>query len=373
MLKGLEADQTLVHLRGVSPQGERRGGCRKGVGCVVLAGDLKLGGRNEHRLGAVPFHDKLVGCAQVGGIGAAALLAHVGVDAVGCAHGDVGEAALGIGRGLELTDEAAHHVVGGVHDHGRAALGKVRVDLLLRQGVIFQAVVPLNVVGRDVQQNGHVRTEIARARKLIGGNLGNVAIGFARGNGGDAGVADVAHGGSTKPAGRKQMRSQGRRGGFTVGARNRQPTRILGTFAPGELHLAYHLGRVSRSGKVEIGELADAGAGDGQIVAFVEVEGVEEDARALGLDAGGELLSCRIGSARGNRQRLNARADETRAVLARRLAGFAQTKDQHLAELNRRMLFRKVELDWFLLAHAITFLKIERRIWRNPGQPRCRR
>ena len=97
----------------------------------------------------------------------------------------------------QAADLGADDVVGGVHDRDRAGdPSKVVEHLHLGGGVVFQRMVPMQMVGRDVEQHGHVGREQLRGRELIRRHLGHVDVGFAGGHGGDARVADVADGGA---------------------------------------------------------------------------------------------------------------------------------------------------------------------------------
>ncbi len=181
------------------------------------------------------------------------------------AHGHDGETASAI-NAAQTADLGADDVVGGVHDRDRAGnLRQVVEHLHLGGGIVFQRMVPMQMVGRDVEQHGHIGREQLRGCELIRRHLGHVDVGFAGGHGGDARVADVADSGACHARGAKQMVGQRRDGGLAVGARDGDPRAGVIGLAPCELDLADDLVAYGSGRAVQVGELGDAGACDAQL------------------------------------------------------------------------------------------------------------
>lgn len=233
----------------------------------------------------------------------------------------------------------AHHVVGGVQDGHRAGNRRqVRQHPELGGRIGLEALVPRQVVGRDVEDDGHVRREERGGRQLVGRHLGHVHLHVAGRHGLETRVADVAD-----RLGRQARRPQhvGRerhRGRLAVGARHGHPARVLRAFAPGELHLAHDLRAGRGRAFVERGELRDAGAGDAQVEGAFHLFAAELHARAERAQALGEGAGVLAGRARHHAQLLHAAAQKRRQVPGRRAPALAEPQNKHAPQTLRRVL-----------------------------------
>ena len=265
MLERAERGKRLAHGLVGSTGGQRRRGGGKRVAGVVRTLDLEAIGVDEGMLLPLEGHDERAFAVDERGVVGAATGAHVALQAFCRAHGDHGEAAAAVDA-AQAADLGADDVVGGVHDRDRARdLSKVVEHLHLGGGIVFQRMVPMQMVGRDVEQHGHIGREQLRGCELIRRHLGHVDVGFAGGHGGDARVADVADGAACHARGAKQMVGQSGDGGLAVGSRDGDPRAGAIGLAPCELDLADDLVAYGSGRAVQVGELGDARACDAQL------------------------------------------------------------------------------------------------------------
>ena len=205
MLKRAERGERFAHdlIGGADSQGRRCGGKR--VAGVVCALDQQAIGVDEGKLLPLEGHGEHAFAVDERSVVGAATGAHVALQAFGRAHGHDGETAAA-GDTAQTANLGAHDVVGSVHDrNGAGNLRKVVEHLHLRGSIVFQRMVPMQMVGRDVEQHGHVGREQLRGCELIRRHLGHVDVGMAGGHGGDARVADVADSGACHARGAKQV------------------------------------------------------------------------------------------------------------------------------------------------------------------------
>lgn len=136
--------------------------------------------------------------------------------------------------------------------------------------------MPGKMIRRDVEHHGHIRREQARRGQLVAGGLRHVHVGVPGGHRIDASLADVAHGGRVHARLPQQMAGERGRSGLAVGASDGDPLRGSVALAPGEFHLADHLGGGRSGAPIERGVLGNAGARDAQIVGAFDGLVVEE-------------------------------------------------------------------------------------------------
>ena len=322
MLQGAEGEQTLAHRRVRGAQYERACGGGQGVLLVVAALDLEIVHENEVGDAAVPRHDELTAVAAEGGGASAAGGAHVGAETGGAPDRDVTEG--NAASGPQLADLRAHGVVAGIEHGHTAADAQIGEHLPLGRGVGLKAAMPGKMIRRDVEHHGHIRREQARRGQLVAGGLRHVHVGVPGGHRIDASLADVAHGGRVHARLPQQMAGERGRSGLAVGASDGDPLRGSVALAPGEFHLADHLGGGRSGAPIERGVLGNAGARDAQIVGAFDGLVVEEHhgpALAGALGPGQRRLARRAG---GHGQRLHAAAQRIQAVLRRRCARLSQ-------------------------------------------------
>ena len=288
----------------------------------MAALDLQIVHEDEVGDVAVPGHDELAAVAAEGSGISAAGGAHVGAETGSAPDGDVAEG--NAASGPQLADLRAHGVVAGI-EHGHTAAGaQIGEHLPLGRGVGLKTAVPGQVVRRDVEHHGHIRREQARRGQLIAGGLRHVHVGVPGGHRIDASLADVAHGGRVRARLPQQMAGERRRSGLAVGAGDGDPLRGSVALAPGEFHLADHLGGGRSGAPIERRILGNAGARDTQIVGALDGLVIEEHhgpALAGALGPGQRRLARRAG---GHGQRLHAAAQHIQAVLRRRRARLSQ-------------------------------------------------
>ncbi len=229
---------------GVVHAERERGGCHgQRVRGVVRALDLQVAGTPRPVLLPVQRHAQHAVAIEERGVVAAAPRAHVAVQALGRAHRHVREAAPVLAQRAQAAHLGAHDIVRRVeHGHGPRHAGQVRQQLELRVAVRLEAAMPVQVVGRDVQQHGHVRREAHRGRQLVGRHLGHVHVRGARAHRADARVADVADGRGGQAGARQHVRGERADRRLAVRARHGHPAAVGGALAPGELDLAHQLG-----------------------------------------------------------------------------------------------------------------------------------
>ena len=219
----------------------------------------------ERVLGAAQRHHKRTVGGDERRVFRAAAGAHVAREALGRAHGNDSEAAAAFDL-AQLAHLGADDVVRRIHDrHGTRHACQVVEQLELRVAVVFKRMVPMQVIGRDVEHDGHVRREALRGRQLIRRHLGHVHVGRIRAHGGNARVADVADGRSAQARRLQQVR--GKRGdrGFAVRAGDGNPAAACRRFAPRELDFADNFVAEARRRLIQLGEFGDARACDGEL------------------------------------------------------------------------------------------------------------
>ena len=336
---------------------QRYRGCRGGKRVAHVVGALDLQIRRRDKAMLRPFERDRQHAVRIGegGVVGAACGAHVAGVACFGADGNAGEPAFGGIQGLERADLGAHLVVGGVeHRRGARGLGQVGQDLELGIAVRFERSVPFEMIGRDVEQHRRIGGEARRGLQLVGRRLRHEhAVGALR-HRGKAGVADVADGDGVHPRLAQQVRRERGDRGLAVGARDGDPARRRGAFAPGKLDFSDDLRGKLRAASVQLGRRRDARAGHAQVEPpagnlpgqrIDRIVAERDDGALLGEAPSGLLGSLRAGSRRNVEPR-HAIAQEGQAVVDHRRAAFAQAQDEHVAEpirpaANQGLLLRR--------------------------------
>ena len=224
---------------------------------------------------------------------------------------------------------------------GRTSRTQVLQHLELRLGIGLERSVPVDVVGRDVEDDRHVGREVDGGGELVGGYLRHVDVRVAGSNRIQAHVADVADGCRSQPCLLEQVGGAGGGGGLPVRAGDGHPDAVGGALAPRELDLAYQLDAFRLAVHVELLPIRDARAGNAQVELLVEaIEGIVAerivDAFARkGLD---EFLGSGVARPSGYEHPVDARSQQVGAIAGNGFAGLAQAKDEHAAEILGRHL-----------------------------------
>ena len=379
VLERRERAQMRGHGARIDAERKSCGGCGQRVRDVVASLDLQFVGTDHGVLHPSERHAQhAVAVDERGGV-AAARGAHVAAKARRRAHRHVREAALMRVERAQAAHLVAHDVVGRVeHRHGPRHVRQVREQPELRVAVRLEAAMPAQMVGRDVEQDGHVRREEPRGSQLVRRHLGHVHLCAARAHRLDARIPDIAHGRGGQPCARKHVRGKRADRRLAVGARHRHPAALFRALAPGELHLAHHLGRHGRGGLVERRELRDAGTGHAQIERAARLGGqnargvvLERDERAGCARRVRERLG-RLGArARRDGQSLHAPAQKRQKVRHGGAPALSQAQNEHAPQMARRVL---PPLDESALLHVTPPPSASRQSRsRSPSRPARRR
>ena len=259
-----EGLQTLFDFCIVAIQRDGARSRRKRIGCIVLALDLELRSGAKGMLDTLEIYREHTIVKECRGIGPACIFTHALVKTVTGAQRDVCELALFGRLLLQLAYIGAHNIIRGI-EHYRAVFIAVGIYLLLRLGICLETSMPFQMIGRDVQQHGDLRLEELCGRKLVRGNLSNIAFNVARCHRIDACVTDIAYRLGLLSACSKDMSSHRRSCGLTVSTRYGNPYRIGGAFTPCKLNFANTLRRNFLSRMIEVRILGYARAGDAYI------------------------------------------------------------------------------------------------------------
>ena len=295
---------------------QRERGGRQGVLPVVATADLQVVGAPEVVLHPVQADDEPI-ASDEGGIAAAEL----------AVDGQLADAQAALGAAHR--DGAAPVVVH--RDDGEVAGAHVGEDLLLGGGVGLHGAVPLDVVGRDVEQRRRARVEPRGLGELETRELGHepAALGTMA-DLADAEHADVAHGLGRAAVLVEQVRGERGRGGLAVRAGDGYP--VARALAEGELGLADNLGARGRGGAEKGALLGDAGRSDGEVEGSLHVLGAEHAAHAHPLE-GPRSVALLGARAAVERDGVDAPGGETGEVAANALSRLADAKDEYVSEL----------------------------------------
>ena len=217
-------------------------------------------------------HERLVMRIQERCILAPATGTHVAADARFGTHGDIRETVFRIDS-PQFAHFGSDHVVDRIH-HSNAP-SQIGEQLHLRLDIVFETMMPLHMIGRDIQKNRRIGCEQYRGSKLIGRNLGHVHLGFTLGNRFKAGVPDIADCRGAETAFVENVGAKRGRGGFPVGAGDGHPHGIRGALPPSKFNLADDLAGGGLRGQVEVGEFGDSRGYDAQIEAAPNLFGIE--------------------------------------------------------------------------------------------------
>ncbi len=199
-------------------------------------------------------------------------------------------------------------------------------DALFGQRVVFEGAVAIEVVGRDVEDDGDLRMELLGGFKLEAGDFENVPGGVGRVfNEGDDGNADVAADLRGDSGFLKNFAEERGRGGLAVGTGDGEDLSF--EEAGGELELAddgaAEVAGLNQFGRVE----RNAGADDDEVLA---AEGKQAVAAGFDVDAliekGGNVFGKGFGAANvgdGNLSSLAAQEE------GRGEAGFAESDNEN--------------------------------------------
>ena len=266
---------------------------------------------------------------------AAARIPHAGRKSGSTADRHVVETALVARLRAQAFDlPFAHDVVHRIKDADAVRrLCQVREHSVLCRSVVLERPVPFDMVGRDVEQHGNVRTKPRRGCKLIGRNLCNEHVGISCRDRINARIPDIAARNGSKSGRREHVRRQGSRGGLAVGAGDGDPTRARRRFAPRELDLAYHFLACAKGVAIEVREFGYARARNAQMVGAFDLFGIEGDMRtASALQLVGEPFGILRALARQNGQRVDAGADQARKVGRSGFSRSPQAKNENIAQ-----------------------------------------
>ena len=268
MHERLEAGQRTRDGIVVGAECDRNRGSRQRVRSVVLAFDLQVGHRAEPVLDAADSHHEQTLVVDESRVARSAAHPHVAMYAIGCSHGNVVRAGL-----AQLAHFRTHDVVGRVEDReGRRRMGSRLVRALdrpqhveLRIRVCFERAMPVDVIGRYVEQDRHVGREAVRGGKLVRRHLGHVHARFAGSHRIEADLADVSDRARGETAFAQDVRGERRGGGLAVRARDGDPSAIRRALAPRELDLADEFAGELFAGDVELVPIGNAGTRDAQV------------------------------------------------------------------------------------------------------------
>ena len=321
MLERAEVDEAGADVGGGHVAGERAGRGGQGVLDVVLAKDGELILVHEPRVGAVDAHDERAVLVEPGGAGLVVAREFARAQQTADAKAALGAAA---------RDVAAPLVA--VGDDGQVAGVEVGEQLLLGRRVVLHGVVPVEVVGRDVEQHAHVRVQALGGGQLEARELGHepLAGGTAR-HLADGHGADVADGLGRKAARAQQVAGERGRGGLAVRAGDAHPA--LGAHAPGKLGLADDLVCGRLGARVEVAELGDAGRAHGEVVVALDVLGAKDH---LGTGAGqgaGGLVGLALEAAVDGHAGHAAALALLEQVVGHGLPRLAKPQHQHVAQI----------------------------------------
>ena len=236
----------------------------------------------------------------------------------------------------------------------------------------------MQMIGRDVEHNRHVRRETLRGGQLIGRHLRHIHIGRVCRNRADARVTDIAHGSRTHARRLKQMLGQRGCGGFAVRAGDGNPTAASRGFAPCELYfadglVAYRCGRL-----VQLGELRDARACDAQLEMAAHRRSklrhsvfAKRNVRAGASGLTREIVGRSPMGAAENGKRLYASPKLLYKIVRGVVPGFAQAEHKHAAKVRRSVFLRSNQ---FAICHVMPppskILRNTRRSRLQPARPK---
>ena len=219
--------------------------------------------------------------------------------------------------------------------------GQIVEHLELGIAIRLEALMPMQVIGCDVEHDSHIRRKLSCRVELVRRDFTHVNLGFARCNRLKANLADVAHG-ICGQACLMQHMGRARRGcGLAVRTGDCHPRAVGCALAPREFDFADQLGRACKCILIELVVERNAGAGNAHVeMLFDTLERFIAKRKvdvltSQRLDKRDRIVIARTG---GNEQLVDARADERSAIARNSLSAHTEAEHEHGAKASRGTL-----------------------------------